>query len=136
MITCMIVISKNLKLDFVDTKLYPVDAANYILENIDIQNMRIFNHFNFGSYLEYRKIPVFVDSRSEMYTSKFNEKCTILQDWYNAYEAQVSYKKIFDKYEITHALLYNSEPITNFICYDEEWELIYQDDIFSLYKRK
>ena len=45
--------------------------------------MKIFNHFNFGSYLEYKNIPVFIDSRSGMYTEEFNEGCTILKDWMN-----------------------------------------------------
>ena len=57
---------------FVNEKSYPVDAANYILENIDIENMRLFNEYNYGSYLLFRGIPVFIDSRADLYAPEFN----------------------------------------------------------------
>ena len=97
--------------------------------------MKIYNHFDFGSYLELRKIPVFIDSRSEMYTKEFNENTSILSDSYNISLGIENYKDIFDKYEITHALLYNRELISIYIKDDPNWKLIYQDDIFGLYER-
>ena len=57
---------------YVSTSSYPVEACDYILENLDIENMRIFNEYNFGSYLLYRGIPVFIDSRADLYAPEFN----------------------------------------------------------------
>lgn len=128
-------LSKRINENYINTQEYPVDATNYILKNLDISDMRIYNHFNFGSYLEFNGIQVFVDSRSEMYTEKFNDGCTILNDWYNVVNGGVSYTEIFDKYQITHALLYNTELINVYICNDDSWKLLYQDDSFSLYER-
>ncbi len=125
----------NLKDDYVDTENYPVSATNYILNNIDISNMRIYNHFNFGSYLELNKIKVFIDSRAELYTVQFNKDITILNDWQNIINGEVDYKEIFEKYNITHALLYNTELINFYIDDDPNWKIIYQDDCFSLYEK-
>ena len=58
---------------FINEKTYPVDAATYILDNLDIKNIRLYNEYNYGSYLIFRGIPVFVDSRAELYTPEFNE---------------------------------------------------------------
>ena len=121
--------------DYVNSADMPINATNYILANIDLEEMRIFNHFNFGSYLEEKGIKVFLDSRSEMYTEEFNPGVTILKDWRSATTGEENYKKLFNEYKITHALLYNDELINQYISEDEEWTRIYQDDRFSLYEK-
>lgn len=128
-------ITENLHVDYIYTQDYPVDAINYIVENIDISNMKIYNHFNFGSYLEFRGIKAFIDSRSGVFTEEFNPGTTILEDWNNIVSGSVSYKDIFDKYGITHVLLYNDEIINTYIKYDKDYNLLYQDDSFSLYEK-
>lgn len=125
----------NLIYDYVDTVNYPVNATNYILNNVDLENMRIYNHFNFGSYLEVNGIKAFIDSRSGVFTEEFNPGTTILDDWWEASYGSKHYSEVFDKYNITHALLYNEELITIYISDDEDWKLIYQDDKFSIYER-
>ena len=41
--------------EFVNSSSYPVKAADYILEELDINNMRLFNEYNYGSYLLYSR---------------------------------------------------------------------------------
>ena len=48
------------------------DATEYIIDNIDVSKMKIYNHFNFGSYLELNGIKVFLDSINEL--KAFNEE--------------------------------------------------------------
>lgn len=125
----------HLKDDYVNSINYPVNATNYILNNIDFENMRIYNHFNFGSYLEVNGIKAFIDSRSGIFTEEFNPGTTILNDWLSADSGLVNYEDIFEKYNITHALLTNDEIINMYICKDSNWKLVYQDDIFLLYEK-
>lgn len=125
----------NTSKDYINYLLYPVKATNYIINNLDIDNMKIYNHFNFGSYLEYKGVKSFIDSRSEVYTPEFNKGCTVLQDWKNVSELDVNYNEIFDKYEINYVLLYSNEPISRYIKYDSKWNYIYQDNSFILYER-
>lgn len=128
-------ISKEIVCDYVDESKYPLEVSNYILENIDTKNMKLYNHFNFGSYLEFRGIKTFIDSRSEMYTPEFNKDCTVLQDWYNVYKGIVNYREIFEKYGITHAILYKDEVANQYIIYDQDWKLIYDYGSFSLFEK-
>lgn len=125
----------HLKDDFVNTVDYPVNATEYIINNIDVSNMKIFNHFNFGSYLELNGLKAFLDSRSGIFTEEFNPGTTILNDWLDASGGSVHYDELFEKYNITHALLYNEETINVYIKDDSDWNLIYQDDRFSLYEK-
>ena len=62
----------QLRGDYIDSELYPVEAVDFIKENIDIDKMRIFNEYNFGSYLLLNDIPVFIDSRADLYTKQFS----------------------------------------------------------------
>ena len=60
--------------EFVNSSSYPVKAADYILEELDINNMRLFNEYYYRSYLLYRGIPVFLASRADLYAPEFNGK--------------------------------------------------------------
>ena len=82
-----ILFSLNLSKNFVDDELYPVEAVKYIKENIDVNKMRIFNEYDFGSYLLLHDIPVFVDSRADLYTSPYSGlDYDILDDYHNMFE--------------------------------------------------
>lgn len=120
---------------YINNMSYPVEATDYILENLDISNIRLYNGFNIGSYLEFNKIPTFIDSRAELYTKEFNKGCNILNDFYDVIYGLVSYKETFEKYDITHALIENDGLINKYICDDPEWNLLHKDGAFSLYER-
>lgn len=123
---------------FVDEKSYPVAASQYILDNLDINNIRLYNEYNYGSYLLYRGIPVFLDSRADLYTPEFNEGITVFNDYLNL--SGVNDDKIeetLDKYDITHLIMYKNTKLRTFIKQDEEkYNLLYEDDYFCIYERK
>ena len=51
---------------------YPIYAAEWIKENLDYKNIKLFNEYNYGSYLIFEGIPVMIDSRCDLYTPEFN----------------------------------------------------------------
>ena len=118
-ILVVILISFNIlkpKLDdkFVDENTYPVKASDYIIENVDLSTMKIYNEYNYGSYLLFRGIPVFVDSRADLYTPQFNgeknddgkyEGKDIFSDYINTSNIGVYYENKFEEYDITHVLI-------------------------------
>ena len=128
--------SKQLSREYVNVLQYPVDATEWILGNDDYKNMRIWTHFNWGSYLELKGIKVFIDSRSGMYTEEENKGCTVLADWLSINNGKGDYEKIFEKYNITHVLLSDDDFIKKYISKDENYKLIYEDSLYSLYERK
>ncbi len=119
---------------FINESSYPVKACNYILRHIDIDNMKIFNEFDYGSYLEFKGVPTFIDSRSEIYTKEYNDT-TILQDMININYGYKSYHEIFEKYEITHVLVKKTSIISKYIIYDDNYKPLYEDDNFIFYER-
>ena len=130
----------------VSTSSYPVEACDYILENIDIENMKIFNEYNYGSYMLYRGIPVFIDSRADLYTPEFNgvkneegkyEGNDIFSDYINTTNLSTYYENTFNKYGITHILIKKNTKLNMFLSRDgEHYKKLYSDDNFVLYERE
>ena len=118
---------------YIDTDVFPVDAANYILTNLDYKNMRIYNSFNTGSFLEMMEIPAFIDSRPEMYTKSFNNT-NLFKDYVSLTSGKISYREIFKTYDITHVLMEKDNFLNKSMEYDDHLKVIYQDDIFVLYE--
>ena len=122
------------KQEFVDEELYPVDAVKYIKENIDIDEMRIFNEYNFGSYLLLNDIPVFIDSRADLYTKQFSGFDFDVFDDYHYINS--NYPEKFDFYGITHILLYKED---NVLCTtlknNKNYTILYEDEYFAFFER-
>lgn len=122
---------------FIDETAYPVEASKYIKENLDLENIRLYNEYNYGSYLLFEGIPVFIDSRADLYTPEFNgdKNKDVFSDFIRASALSVHYETIFDKYDITHLILANNTKMDLFISKDENYNEIYKDDYFIIYER-
>ena len=130
-------ISEQINKEYVDDLEFPIEAVNWMKKNIKIDdNMRIWNHFDWGSYLELNGIKVFLDSRSGMYTEQENKGVTVLRDWLDVVNGDVDYEDVFKKYDINYVLVKNDELINIYIKKDDNYKLIYQDILYSLYKKK
>ena len=117
---------------FIDKNEYPVEMSNYIVENLDYKNIRLFNGYNFGSYLLFKDIPVFIDSRADLYLEEFNKNCTVFKDYNEIYD---NYEEIFSKYKVTHILIKDSQNITPFIKNDNNYKLLNVSNNFLLFER-
>ena len=129
------------KLDdtYVSTKSYPVAACDYILENIDLDSARFYNEYNFGSYMLFRGIPVFIDSRADLYAPEFNgnKDKDIFSDFINTSGISKFYEDTFEKYNITHILIFKNSKVNMIITktHDKNYKELYSDDNFVIYER-
>ena len=129
------------KLDdqYVDSSSYPVEACDYILENIDLSKARFYNEYNYGSYMLFRGIPVFIDSRADLYAPEFsgNKDEDIFSDFINTSSIGVFYEDTFKKYEITHIICNKSSKMNMIITKtnDTRYKELYSDDHFVIYER-
>ena len=123
---------------FIDENSYPVGAATYILENLDINNIKLYNEYNYGSYLIFRGIPVFIDSRADLYAPEFNPGVEVFNDYINLSNVDIdNVEEKLDKYGITHMLMYKKSKLRKFVEQNtEKYNLLYEDDNFCLFERK
>ena len=136
----LVMIKPKLNDEFINAKKYPVEASTWILENLDVENMRLFNEYNYGSYLLFRGIPVFIDSRADLYAPEFNkteekEGRDIFSDYINTSSIASYYETKFEKYDITHVIIVKNSKLNMFISRDENYKELYKDDNFVIYER-
>ncbi len=122
---------------FIDESTYPVQASDYILENIDLSTAKFYNEYNYGSYLLFKGIPVFIDSRADLYAPEFNNKKEdIFSDFIEMSSIGEFYGDTIKKYGITHLITYKNSKISMIIdkADSEKYTKIYKDDYFVIYE--
>lgn len=140
-VICMMMVKPKLKEQFVDTNKYPVEAATWILENLDVENIRLYNEYNYGSYLLFRGIPVFIDSRADLYAPEFNKQegeekgRDIFSDYINTSSIGTYYENKMDEYDITHVIVVNNAKLNMFLSRNDNYKQLYKDDNFVIYER-
>ena len=127
------------KLDdaYVDESVYPVEASDFILNHIDLKTARFYNEYNYGSYLLFKGIPVFIDSRADLYAPEFSGKEEdIFSDFIDMSSIGNFYGDIFEKYDMTHVITYKNSKINMIITKTEfeKYKELYQDDYFVIYE--
>ena len=133
-IASIVIFSFQAKKEYIDEEMYPIGAVKYIKENINIDDMLIFNDYNFGSYLLLNDIPVFIDSRADLYTKQFNKLDYDIFDDYQFIAR--NYQSKFEFYGITHVLIYKKEnPLYNILKTDSSFKVLYEDEYFVFYER-
>ena len=122
--------SNNFNDDYINEKKYPVAAVNYIEENIDLDEFRVYNDYNYGSYMLFNDIPVFIDSRCDLYLNEFNNVNIFNDDS----DIANNYNKVFDKYNVNYVLINNDSMLYKLLCLDDNYVEEYGDKYFTLFK--
>ncbi len=129
---------------YVSTSTYPVEAAAWMKENLDLDNIKLFNEYNYGSYLLYQDIPVFIDSRADLYAPEFNgsknsegkfEGRDIFSDYIKTSGISRYYENTFEQYGITHIIVAKNSKLNMLISRDSKYTELYKDDNFVIYQR-
>jgi hypothetical protein len=128
--------------DYVDESTYPVEASDWILANLDVENLKMYNEYNYGSYLLFRGIPVFIDSRCDLYSPEFNgdldegiDGRDIFSDALSIPGLSVNYENMFYQYGVTHVMLYENSKLAMILLEDPDYNCIYSEGNFSIFER-
>lgn len=130
-VTAGIVYSINSKEEYIDPNIYPVAMVDWIYDNMDVDKIKLYNEYDFGSYLIYRDLKVYIDSRSDLYTKPFNNKFDIFDECMNI---TTNYGRVFKKYDITHILTYKDTNLNQILSASSNYELVHREGRFTLYK--
>jgi hypothetical protein len=106
----------------------PIEAIAYI--KAEKPSGALLNSYNWGAYLMWAlpEYPVFVDGRTDLYGDE------IIGEWLQVVRAENGWQQILEKRDIHLILL---EPNMRVIAFleDEEWELLFEDDVAVVYGR-
>ena len=135
-------IKPTLEEAYIDPSSYPVEICEWIKENLDVENLKLYNEYNYGSYLLLNDIPVFIDSRCDLYTPEFNvgykglDGRDIFSDAINiANSSNIDYEEKFEEYGVNHVMAYGDSMLASRLKKDSNYEIIKEDNTFILFKR-
>ena len=123
---CMTLFS-NGKLAYLKTN-QPLLDDNVIRLLKSEQPERLYNYYDYGGYLIYCDIPVFVDGRADVY-SDYN-----LKDFYQLMNLSSGYENIIEKYQFDYYLIPKTIPLAQYLE-DSSYEKLYDSSV-CLYKKK
>jgi hypothetical protein len=108
---------------------YPVAAVDF-LEQEGLAGERGFNSYNWGGYLIWRGIPVFVDGRADVYGDEF------LRRYFRTFGGQQNWQEPLDEYEVEYVLVERGGHLAVLLAAAEGWEEAYRDDVAVIFVRE
>ena len=117
-----------------DSTYTPVAASDY-LDNYQGE-MKIYNSFDNGGYLEWRGIPVYLDARPELYEMKINTKENIYSEFVNVHLNLTGIGQLISKYQFTHVLAETNSVIDRDVSGNADYEIVAIGNGYRLYERK
>jgi hypothetical protein len=130
LIYSIINIINKLPKDYITEEVYPVKAAEYIKNNLDYKNIKLYNEYDYGSYLLWKGIPVFLDSRCDLYTTEFNKGVTVFNDYMDMISNKLTISSLMNKYEMTYLITKKESAEYLYVVEDSRYNKIYEDDNF------
>ena len=137
LILSMFMYNTRYKDEYVSSSSYPVQASEWIIENLNLEEIKLYNEYNFGSYLLHKEIPVFIDSRADLYLPEYNKDVHIFDDFLNISGLSTkNLEGLFNKYGFTHFIVNSKAKLTIYLdAKPDEYSKIYSDDYFYIYER-
>ena len=109
------------------------EPPEYINNNLDKKSLRLYNGYNYGSYLLFNDIDVFIDSRCDLYLKEFNGlEFNIFGDVMNIID---NYEDSFEFYGVSHVVLKKEEVLYKILDKDINYKVLYEDKNFVLFER-
>ena len=112
----------KIKAKIIDESSYPVAACDYIIENLDLSKIKLFNEY----------APEFNGTKDE--NGEYNGR-DIFSDYINTSNISTYYDDKFKQYEITHVILKKNTKLNMLIMRDGKYKEIYSDKNFVIYER-
>ena len=125
---------QNKDVEFVSADVYPVKATEWIKKNLNVDKIKLYNQYNYGSYLLFEGIPVFIDSRSDLYTEEFNNDVSVFSDFIDVSYGHRTFREVFEEYDITHAIVPKDSIENVYMSEDGLCNMLYEDDNYVIYQ--
>ncbi len=105
---------------------FPVTAVDY-LESSGLAAERGYNSYNWGGYLIWRGLPVFIDGRADVYGDDF------MVYYRQTMDLRANWRDPLRDYDIDYILMERGSELFTLLDASGEWREIYADDIARIY---
>jgi hypothetical protein len=109
-------------------EVFPVTAVTY-LEESGLAEQRGYNSYNWGGYLIWRGLPVFIDGRADVYGDEF------MFFYRQAYDAGEQWAEPLDAYQVDYVLMESGQPLNSLLAVSPDWDEVYRDELSQIFVR-
>lgn len=134
---------------FATNEVFTTSAVTYVdplLDNLsgyDKDDIRLFNGYGEGDYIEMQGYKVYIDARAEAYMKNINGKDDIYSEYSNVlygYDPKeplnvFDYGRFIDKYNFTHILVTVNSRMAIHMQSDDRFHLMEKNKMYMLYER-
>ena len=91
---------------------------------------RLFNYYDYGAYLIYKDIPVFIDGRADLYSAYLYE------DYQDISRLNYQFPKLISKYQFDYFIVPKKSGIASYLNNSSKYQLLYKDKTCVIFKTK
>ncbi len=117
------------KNDAAIASLFPVDAVDFLERKGWVETRRGYNHFDWGGYLIWRGVPVFIDGRPDMYGNEFMlmymQTLAVAPEW----------RDPLKMYDVDYVLTKPESSLHVLLAESDGWQEVYNDGVASVFDR-
>ena len=115
---------------YYDSAFVSDEAIDYLKENYDVQNLRLYNEYSSGAYMLFRDVPVFIDSRVNEYTKEFDPDLErdVFNDYINVMKLQGNWKEVIEYYDFDGYYVLKDRPIVYVLERDSNYEKVWENN--------
>jgi hypothetical protein len=107
---------------------FPVAAVDFLQES-GLADTNIYNHYDWGGYLLWRGVPVFIDGRTELYGNEF------FLSYLQAFEARESWQEPLEAYDVQTVIMPRNSALATLLTTSPEWQEVYVDEQARIFER-
>jgi hypothetical protein len=109
--------------------LFPVDAVDFLEREGWVGTRRGYNHFDWGGYLIWRGVPVFIDGRPDMYGDEFMlmymQTLAVTPEW----------RDPLNTYAVDYVLTKSEGSLRILLTESDDWQEVYDDGVACVFDR-
>jgi len=107
---------------------YPTAALAYVREH-GLAERRVYNSYNWGGYLVWQGVPVFIDGRADVYGDEF------MHEYMWAYWLLGDWRAPLERYDVDYVLIESGIPFARLLEEARDWTRVYRDEVAVIFVR-
>ena len=121
--------SSLFRFSYFDSSFVSDEAIDYLKDNYNVQNLRLYNEYSFGAYMLFRDVPVFIDSRVNEYTKEFDSDLErdVFNDYVSVIKLQDDWKEVVEHYDFDGYYISKDRPLVYVLERDSNYEKVWEN---------
>ena len=123
--------------NFYDSDFVSEEAIDFLKENYNVQDLKLFNEYHLGAYMLFRDIPVFIDSRVNEYTRPFNPDLErdVYDDYISIIDLKKNWREVEAYYDFDGYFISKSEALTEVLSVDSDYEKVWENNKLVIFMK-